>query len=167
MLALPCVNGGVAVGLGLDYQWALWTPLLHPGDTVYMPLELRQYEATKPEARLGPDAAIMLRHDRGLLLSLGPARAISALFSGTVEDAIASLVEELAVTLHPALAHPAFAETDEEGDGSAIASPAPGATAPSWRACIALIRRSPPLPRAMARGRSKRSAPGRACMACG
>ena len=33
ILHLPCVNAGVAVGVGLDYLFARWKPLLHPGDT--------------------------------------------------------------------------------------------------------------------------------------
>jgi hypothetical protein len=72
---------------------------------------------TPTEARRGPDAAILWRHDRALLLSLGPARTLSAAFSGTAESGIASLVEMAAADLRPALAHPAFAETDAQGDG--------------------------------------------------
>ncbi len=34
VLAMPCVNGGIAVGIGLDYLFARWQPLLHPGDLV-------------------------------------------------------------------------------------------------------------------------------------
>lgn len=117
MLALPCVNAGVALGLGLDYQFVLWKPLLRPEDVVYMPLELQQYAVTKGASRQGPDAAILWRYDRALLLSLGPSRALSAIFSGTAESGIASLVEMAAAHLRPGLAHPAFAETNAEGDG--------------------------------------------------
>src|SRR5580658_6779530 len=39
MLELPCVNGGVAVGIGLDYLFMRWRNELHPGDIVYLPME--------------------------------------------------------------------------------------------------------------------------------
>ena len=38
-LGIPCVNGGVAVGIGLDYLFARWAPLLRPGDVVYLPID--------------------------------------------------------------------------------------------------------------------------------
>jgi hypothetical protein len=117
MLRLPCVNGGVALGLGLDYQFALWKPVLKRGDTLYMPMELQQYTVDAGVARMGPDAALMLRQDRVLLLSLGLARTVSALFSGTLPDAVAAVVESLALALHPGLANPAFGEMNAEGDG--------------------------------------------------
>ncbi len=117
MLRLPCANGGVALGLGLDYQFALWESLLHSGDTLYMPLELQQYEVTAFAARAGPDAAIMLRHDRRILLRLGPTRWLPAAFSGSAEDAVLSLVETAALLLRPALGAPPFGETDAQGDG--------------------------------------------------
>jgi len=116
MLRLPCANGGVGVGLGLDYQFARWKPLLHAGDTVYMPLELQQYTVTSVEARQGPDAPIMLRHDRVTLAALPPARWIAAAFSATLADAVLGAIEEVALLLHPA-----FATTpsgiDARGDG--------------------------------------------------
>ena len=37
LLGLACVNGGVAVGIGLDYLFARWQTVLHPGDTVWCP----------------------------------------------------------------------------------------------------------------------------------
>ena len=117
MLRLPCVNGGVALGLGLDYQFALWKPLLAAGDIVYMPLELQQYTVAASAARAGPDAPIMWRHDRATLVHLGPARIIAAAFSSTAEDAILSLVETVALALHPGLAASPFTETDAAGDG--------------------------------------------------
>jgi len=117
MLRLPCVNGGVALGLGLDYQFALWKPLLHAGDIIYMPMELQQYIVRSGAARAGPDAPIMWRYDRATLAGLGRARIISAAFSSTAEDAVLSLVETAALALHPGLAHASFAETDTAGDG--------------------------------------------------
>ena len=117
MLRLPCVNGGVALGLGLDYQFALWKPLLHYGDIVYMPLELQQYVVPAGASRAGPDAAIMLRHDRAILAGLGLARVVAAAFSSTAEDGVLSLIETAALVLHPGLAAAPFAETDAAGDG--------------------------------------------------
>jgi len=148
MVALPCVNAGVAMGLGLDYQFALWKPRLHAGDTVYMPLELQQYSMTMAAVRQGPDAAILWRHDRALLLSLGPARTLSAIFSGTAESGIASLVEMAAADFRPALAHPAFAETDAEGDGIGHDL----AQAQANRAFLASLHRLDPTPGAIIAG---------------
>ncbi len=42
IIGRPCVNAGVAVGVGLDYLFARWETLLHPGDMVYLPLEETQ-----------------------------------------------------------------------------------------------------------------------------
>ncbi len=39
ILGMPCVNGGVAVGVGLDYLFARWKPLLYSGDILYLPME--------------------------------------------------------------------------------------------------------------------------------
>ena len=39
LLKMPCVNFGVARGIGLDYLLGDLEPLLHAGDIVYMPLE--------------------------------------------------------------------------------------------------------------------------------
>jgi hypothetical protein len=69
--ALPCVNAGVAVGIGLDYLFARWDPLLRPGDVVYLPMEASQYARSRAATESGPDAAIMFRHDRATLLALG------------------------------------------------------------------------------------------------
>ena len=117
MLRLPCVNGGVALGLGLDYQFALWKPRLGIGDIVYMPMELQQFVAMAAASGEGPDAPIMLRHDRTTLAGLGSARIVAAAFSSTAEDAVLSLIETAALALHPALADAPFAETDGAGDG--------------------------------------------------
>src|SRR3984885_8852172 len=70
LLDIPCVNGGVAVGIGLDYLFARWEPLLHLGDVVYLPMEEAQYVRDRAATALGPDAAIMLRHDRTTLVNL-------------------------------------------------------------------------------------------------
>lgn len=93
MLGMPCVNGGVAVGVGLDYLFARWRPLLHPGDTVYLPMEEAQYVRSRAATMVGPDAAIMLRHDRATLLRLPPDRWAGALFSVDLRGALLAPME--------------------------------------------------------------------------
>jgi hypothetical protein len=93
ILGRPCVNAGVAVGIGLDYLFTRWKPLLNPGDMVYLPLEEAQYTRRRSTAGLGPDAAIMLRHDRATLWTLPLSRQIAALFASDLRAAIMSLIE--------------------------------------------------------------------------
>ncbi len=93
ILGLPCVNAGVAFGIGLDYLFARWQPLLHPGDIAYLPMEEEQYVRRHATSMLGPDAAIMLRHDRTTLAGMPPDRWIGALFSYDLRSAVMSLVE--------------------------------------------------------------------------
>ena len=93
ILGMPCVNGGVAVGIGLDYLFARWQPLLHPGDVVYLPLEEAQYTVTPAASRLGPDAAIMARHDWTTLASLPAPRWIASLFAFDLRAAVMSAIE--------------------------------------------------------------------------
>lgn len=93
MLAMPCENGGVAVGLGLDEIFARWRPLLHRGDVVYMPMEIQQYVMTVAATRMSIDGTMMFRHDRPLLFRLGPRRLLAAGFGGTMPDAVESLAE--------------------------------------------------------------------------
>jgi hypothetical protein len=90
---IPCVNGGVAVGIGLDYLFARWQPLLHPGDTVYLPLEEAQYVRTRAATLAGPDAAILLRHDRATLAALRPDRWAAAALAASPRDAVMSVIE--------------------------------------------------------------------------
>jgi len=93
ILGMPCVNAGVAVGIGLDYLFARWEPLLHPGDVVYLPLEEAQYAITEAAGRLGPDAAIMARHDWNTLARLPAQRWIAALFAFDLRAAVMSAIE--------------------------------------------------------------------------
>ncbi len=93
LLHMPCVNGGVAVGIGLDYLFARWQPLLHPGDVVYLPMEEAQYVHDRAATALGPDAAIMLRHDRATLARLSPRRWVSALFVYDLRGYLMALIE--------------------------------------------------------------------------
>jgi hypothetical protein len=148
MLGLPCVNGGVALGLGLDYQFARWKPLLHAGDIIYMPLELQQYVVTAGAGRAGPDAPIMWRHNRATLVGLGPARIIAAAFSSTAEDAVLSVVETAALALRPGLAASPFTETDAAGDGIGHTL----ARAAANRGFLAGLHREDPQPGAITAG---------------
>lgn len=93
VLGIACVNAGVAVGIGLDYLFARWRPLLRPGDIVYLPLEEAQFTRTRAAATLGPDASIMFRHDRASLALLAPDRWIGAAFSFGPRAGLMSLIE--------------------------------------------------------------------------
>ena len=93
LLGLPCVNAGVAVGISLDYLVVRWRPLLHRGDLVYMPMEEAQYVRERAANALGPDAAIMLRHDRATLARLPPHRWLGALFSYDLRGALMAVIE--------------------------------------------------------------------------
>jgi hypothetical protein len=98
-LGVPCVNGGVAVGIGLDYLFARWAPLLRAGDVVYMPMEDTQYTRTRAATASGPDAAIMFRHDQATLAALPPRRWTGALFAFDLRSGLMSLIEHALVLL--------------------------------------------------------------------
>ncbi|WP_158927521.1 hypothetical protein [Acidisphaera sp. S103] len=93
----PCINAGVAVGIGLDYLFTRWKPLLHAGDIVYLPMEETQYARPRATSDLGPDASIMLRYDRATLRTLPLRRQVAALFAGDLRAAIMSLIETVLV----------------------------------------------------------------------
>jgi len=115
MLSLPCINAGIAVGIGLDYLFARWRPFLRPGDVVYLPMETAQYIRSRSATRVGPDAAIMLRHDRATLVALPPDRWAGALFAVDARAAIMALLETLFTALGVAPAN-ADATTNRWGD---------------------------------------------------
>ncbi len=92
-LALPCVNAGVAVGIGLDYLFARWAPVLHRGDVLYLPMEFEQYAMSRAAVRVGPDAAIMWRDDRTTLAQLTPDRWAGAMFSTDPRGAVMAVIE--------------------------------------------------------------------------
>jgi hypothetical protein len=77
----------------LDYLFARWQPLLHAGDIVYLPLEEAQYTVSAASGRLGPDAAIMMRHDWGTLMRLSPQRWIAAFFAFDLRAGVMGLIE--------------------------------------------------------------------------
>lgn len=92
MVGMPCVNGSIAVGIGLDYLFDRWRPVLHRGDVLYMPMEGPQYTRTRAENRVGPELDLMLHQDWRTLAAMPPDRQAAALFvltlRGTVEEAI-------------------------------------------------------------------------------
>jgi hypothetical protein len=100
ILAIPCVNGGVAVGIGLDYLFARWQRVLHSGDIVYLPMEEAQYVRTRAATAVGPDAAIMFRHDWRTLATLVPERWLAALFSFDLRAALMGPIEAALVFVH-------------------------------------------------------------------
>ena len=100
ILGMPCVNGGVAVGIGLDYLFARWQRVLHRGDIVYLPMEEAQYVRTRAATDVGPDAAIMFRHDWRTLASLGAERWLAALFSFDLRAALMGPIEAALLLAH-------------------------------------------------------------------
>jgi len=100
IIGMPCINGGVAVGIGLDYLFARWRRRLRPGDVVYMPMEETQYVRRRLSTDVGPDAAMMFRHDWHTLALLPPERWIAALFSFDLRSVFMSSMEEALVAIH-------------------------------------------------------------------
>lgn len=97
IVGTPCINGGVAVGIGLDYLFARWQRVLHAGDVVYLPMEEAQYVRTRAATAVGPDAAIMFRHDWRTLAVLPPERWLAALFAFNLRGALMAPMEAMLV----------------------------------------------------------------------
>ena len=93
LLGMACVNGGAVLGVGLDYLFARWETRLHPGDIVYLPMEEAQYTRPDAASSVGPDAAIMFRHDWTTLAALSPYRMLGAAFCFNPRAALMSLIE--------------------------------------------------------------------------
>lgn len=93
IIGRPCINAEIAIGVGLDYLFTRWKPWLRPGDIVYLPLEEAQYVRPRATSDLGPDAAIMLRHDRTTLWTLPLRRQIAAMFACDLRAAVMSILE--------------------------------------------------------------------------
>ena len=97
VVAMPCVNGGVAVGIGLDYLFARWRDRLQPADVVYLPMEEAQYVRSRSATAVGPDAAIMFRYDWRTLARLRPQRWAGALFAFDLRFAVMAAIEHALV----------------------------------------------------------------------
>ncbi len=141
ILDIPCVNAGIAVGIGLDYLFARWRPLLRPGDAVYLPLEEAQY--SRPASTLGPDGAIMFRHDRATLATLAPARWAGAAFASGPRGVAMSGIETSLVWsgfLDPRAAM--GGERNAWGDRAGHLPSLPGAN-PGWLALVVPAHESP------------------------
>ena len=100
IVGLPCVNGGIAVGIGLDYLFARWRHVLHRGDIVYLPMEEQQYVRPRGATAVGPDAAIMFRHDWRTLAALPAERWLAALFAFDLRAALMAPIEAALVAAH-------------------------------------------------------------------
>ena len=147
MLRLPCENAGIAVGIGLDELFARWTPLLHRGDIVYLPMEVQQYTVDRAGNRMSIDGAMLFRHDRALLARLGPGRFIAGAFGLTLPDTLEALAEMMAARAGLADPHAMIAgDYDAEGDriGATAATADP--------AFLAVLHRSEPPEAAIAHG---------------
>lgn len=75
-----CINASLMAGLGLDYVFHTYIPLLQSGDVVYIPYEYEQYAQNKDLAFSGPENAILWRTDRATLIALGWERTLRASF---------------------------------------------------------------------------------------
>lgn len=94
-LALPCVNGSVGVGIGLDFQLERWLKLLGPGDVVYLPLEYGQYRASRSEMQAGLHQALLLHHFRRELFAQGVPATLRAVASFDLHQIVNGLGETL------------------------------------------------------------------------
>jgi hypothetical protein len=116
-LGLPCVNAGVAVGIGLDHLFALWERELRPGDVVYMPMEPAQYARGRLATAGGADAGMLARHDRATLWQLTPERWAGALFGQDLAGLALGLAEP---ALHAAGLRPRAEAVRFDARGDAV-----------------------------------------------
>lgn len=92
-LALPCVNGSIGVGIGLDFQLDAWREHLHRGDLVYMPLEYGQYRSSQVDMQAGLQNTLLVHHWRARLWELAPERVLRAWASFDLSFLIQGLAE--------------------------------------------------------------------------
>lgn len=92
-LRQPCVNASIGVGIGIDFLLDQWSPLLKPGDTVYMPLEYSQYRFSAAEMQGGLQNALMVHYQRDYLWSLGFKRIATAYASFDLTSLIHGSIE--------------------------------------------------------------------------
>ncbi len=100
LLGMPCVNGGIAVGIGLDTLLGRWRAVLRPGDVVYLPMEEAQYTRSRLATDVGPDGAVMFRHDWRALAALPPDRWAGAAFAFDLRFAAMAVIEHLLLAAH-------------------------------------------------------------------
>ena len=91
---MPCVNGGMAVGIGLDYLFARWQHVLHPGDMVYLPMEpersISHARGNRGSVPTLPSCSAMTGET---LAVLPPTRWLAALFSFDLRSALMAPIE--------------------------------------------------------------------------
>ena len=92
-LGRPCINVGIAAGIGLDWVFDNFRPYMRPGDVVYLPLEYDQYSVARASMLTGGDAPYRFRRDKLGLLARGPDGLIRAAFSFDLPVLINSLGE--------------------------------------------------------------------------
>lgn len=92
-LGRPCVNASIGVGIGLDFLFDQWRPLLRRGDVVYMPLEYGQYRASHAEMHGGLQNALMVHSQRDYLWALETDRIVAAYGSFDLQFLIHGVVE--------------------------------------------------------------------------
>ena len=100
VLAMPCVNGGIAVGSASTTCSLAGSRCYTHGDLVYLPMEEAQYVRTRAATEVGPDAAIMFRHDWRTLASLAPERWLGALFAFDLRAALMGPIEATLLIAH-------------------------------------------------------------------
>lgn len=94
----PCANLSLAVGVGLDFQFAELLAVLRQGDVVYMPLEYSQYGVTRQQMHSGTENALLVHDFRQRLWQQEPLRIVRAygsfelpfLVHGVIESALAA-----------------------------------------------------------------------------
>jgi hypothetical protein len=92
-LGRPCTNLGIARGVGLDYLFSAFEPVMRPGDIVYMPLEYDWYLDGETARLTGPDAALMAYGDKARLWEFGGKRVLYAAFHFDLPFMISGLTE--------------------------------------------------------------------------
>jgi hypothetical protein len=94
-LGRPCGNLSIAAGIGLDFIFESYLPKFHEGDTVYMPLEIPEYQRSQDELLSGPENEFLLKRHPELLRILGARRAMHTAFFADSKYFIQSTLETL------------------------------------------------------------------------
>ncbi len=91
--ARPCANLSLAVGVGLDFQFAELLAVLRPGDLVYLPLEYSQYAVTRAQMHGGTENALLVHDFRQRLWQQEPLRIARAYASFDLPFLVHGVVE--------------------------------------------------------------------------